>query len=72
MNPRYAGKRLYNGEDKAQGKWEPILDEETSRRLEEMLTDPRRRTAPDDLNAKYLLSGILASRQHGKRPVKGR
>jgi site-specific DNA recombinase len=67
MNPRYAGKRLYNGEDKGQGKWEAILDEETSRRLEEMLTDPRRRTAPDDLNAKYLLSGILVCGKCGRK-----
>ncbi|MEV7457980.1 recombinase family protein [Pseudarthrobacter oxydans] len=67
MNPRYAGKRLYNGEDKALGKWELILDEETSRRLEEMLTDPRRRTAPDDLNAKYLLSGILVCGKCGRK-----
>lgn len=43
----------------AAGQWEPIIDEETSRRLKEVLTDPRRRTAPDDLNSKYLLSGIV-------------
>nr|WP_238989123.1 recombinase family protein [Arthrobacter ulcerisalmonis] len=58
INPRMAGRRIYNGEDKGAGKWEAILDEETHRRLEEKLTDPRRRTAPDDLNSKYLLSGI--------------
>lgn len=59
LNPRYAGKRLYNGEEmEAGGMWVPILDEETHRALEEKLTDPRRRTAPDDLNSKYLLSGI--------------
>lgn len=67
MNPRYAGKRLYNGEDMATGKWDAILDEETSRRLEEMLTDPRRRTAPDDLNSKYLLSGIAVCGKCGAK-----
>lgn len=76
INPRYAGKRLYNGEDKGTGNWEPILDEETSRRLEEMLTDPRRRTSPDDLNAKYLLSGILFCGKCGRKmfaaPVRNR
>lgn len=58
INPRMAGRRIYNGEDMGSGEWEAILDEETHRRLEEKLTDPRRRTAPDDLNSKYLLSGI--------------
>jgi site-specific DNA recombinase len=58
INPRMAGRRIYNGEDMGAGEWEAILDEETHRRLEEKLTDPRRRTAPQDLNSKYLLSGI--------------
>lgn len=58
INPRMAGRRIYNGEDMGSGEWEAILDGETHRRLEEKLTDPRRRTAPDDLNSKYLLSGI--------------
>ncbi len=77
MNPRYAGKRLYNGEEMAAGNWESILDAETSRRLEELLTDPRRRTAPDDLNSKYLLSGIAICGKCGAKmfaapvPAKG-
>jgi DNA invertase Pin-like site-specific DNA recombinase len=78
MNPRYAGKRLYNGEEMTiDGNWEAILDDETSRRLEEMLTDPRRRTAPDDLNSKYLLSGIAVCGKCGAKmfaapvPAKG-
>jgi site-specific DNA recombinase len=59
LNPRYSGKRLYNGEEmEAGGLWEPILSEDAQKALEELLTDPRRRTAPDDLNSKYLLSGI--------------
>jgi DNA invertase Pin-like site-specific DNA recombinase len=58
INPRYAGQRVYNGEDMGEGAWEPILDPETFRELEEKLTDPSRRVAPDDLTAKHLLSGI--------------
>ncbi|WPU08090.1 recombinase family protein [Pseudarthrobacter oxydans] len=59
LNPRYSGKRLYNGEEmEAGGMWQPILTEETQDALESLLTDPRRRTAPDDLNSKHLLSGI--------------
>jgi site-specific DNA recombinase len=75
VNPRYAGKRLYNGEEmEAGGLWDPILTEETHRALEERLTDPRRKTAPDDLNSKYLLSGICICGKCGKKmfasPVK--
>jgi len=59
LNPRYAGRRLYNGEDMGAGDWPVILDAETMDALEVKLTDPRRKNAPDDLNAKYLLSGQL-------------
>jgi site-specific DNA recombinase len=76
LNPRYAGKRIYNGEDMGAGDWAPILPEDMSRRLEEKLNDPRRRTAPDDLNSKYLLSGILDCAKCGRKmfaaPVKDR
>jgi len=58
INPRTAGRRLYNGEDMGAGVWEPIFSEDLHQALEQKLTDPRRRTAPDDLNSKYLLSGI--------------
>ncbi|GAA5201400.1 recombinase family protein [Arthrobacter gyeryongensis] len=78
INPRYSGKRLYNGEEMTTGgQWEAILDEDISRRLEELLTDPRRRTAPDDLNSKYLLSGIAVCGKCGAKmfaapvPAKG-
>jgi DNA invertase Pin-like site-specific DNA recombinase len=57
-SPRYAGRRLYNGDDMGMGEWAPILTEEQHRELEERLNDPRRRVAPDDLAAKHLLSGI--------------
>lgn len=76
INPRYCGKRLYNGTDMGSGLWEPIISEETLRALEERLTDPRRKTAPDDLNSKYLLSGICTCGKCGKKmfasPVKAR
>ncbi|XTR52895.1 recombinase zinc beta ribbon domain-containing protein [Pseudarthrobacter sp. So.54] len=65
LNPRYAGQQIYNGEDMGAGEWEPILDVETHKRLEVLLMDPRRRTAPDDLNSKYLLSGIVKCHKCG-------
>lgn len=71
LNPRYAGRRPYVDADgaaaEAIGAWEAILDAETHRALEEHLTDPRRRSAPDDLNSKYLLSGICVCRKCGKK-----
>lgn len=76
LNPRYAGKRVYNGEDMGMGAWPPILTEDQHQRLEVKLTDPRRKTAPDDLNSKYLLSGILECGKCGRKmfaaPVKDR
>ena len=76
INPRTAGRRLYNGEDMGAGVWEPIFTEDLHRALEDKLTDPRRRTAPDDLNSKYLLSGICQCGKCGKKmfasPVKGK
>lgn len=75
LSPRYAGRNLYNGEEIGSGNWEPILDVETSAKLEELLTAPGRRTAPDQLNAKYLLSGIATCGKCGSKmfaaPVKG-
>lgn len=77
LNPRYSGKRLYNGEEmEAGGLWESILSEDTQKALEGLLTDPRRRTAPDDLNSKYLLSGICICGKCGNKmfaaPVKAK
>lgn len=66
LSPRYVGRRLYNGDDMGAGEWEPILTEETHKALQEKLTDPRRKTAPADLNAKYLLSGIARCGKCGK------
>lgn len=68
LSERYAGTRTYNGvPQEVAGQWEAILDADTSRRLKEVLTDPRRRTAPDDLNSKYLLSGILVCAKCGAK-----
>ncbi|UNK47123.1 recombinase family protein [Arthrobacter sulfonylureivorans] len=67
LNPRNTGRRLYNGEDLGEGAWPAILDADTLQSLETKLTDPRRRTAPDDLNAKYLLSGIALCGKCGKK-----
>ncbi|MCV7744785.1 recombinase family protein [Micrococcus luteus] len=67
LNPRYAGRRMYNGEDVGPGDWPAILDRDTFDDLTVKLTDPRRRTAPDDLNAKHLLSGILTCGKCGAR-----
>lgn len=80
LNPRYAGRRPYVDADgaaaEAVGDWDPILDNETHRALAERLLDPRRRTAPDDLNAKYLLSGICICGKCGKKmyaaPIKAK
>lgn len=67
LNPRYAGRRIYNGEDTGPGDWPAILDRATFDALTIKLTDPRRRTAPDDVNAKYLLSGILTCGKCGAK-----
>ncbi|MEV8079765.1 recombinase family protein [Pseudarthrobacter oxydans] len=67
LNPRYIGKRMYNGDEmELAGDWDPILEPEVFEQLEIVLNDPKRRTAPDDLNAKYLLSGIAQCGKCGK------
>ncbi|MFF2344240.1 recombinase family protein [Pseudarthrobacter sp. NPDC058119] len=66
LNPRYAGRRIYNGDDIGDGEWPAILDAATSKDLEEYLTNKDRRTAPADLSAKYLLSGIAVCGKCGK------
>jgi hypothetical protein len=49
------------------GVWEPIFSVDLHQALEQKLTDPRRRTAPDDLNSKYLLSGIALCGKCGNK-----
>lgn len=58
LNPRYAGRAVYRGEDLGPGDWPAILDLDTADRLGELLRDPARRTAPASLDNKYLLSGL--------------
>lgn len=58
LNPKTYGRLIYKGDDLGPGQWPAILTADVFAELEQHLTDPRRRTAPDDLNAKYLLSGI--------------
>lgn len=74
LNPRTAGRRLYNGEDLGPGVWVPIFGEDLHKALEAKLLDPRRKTAPDDTNSKYLLSGIAMCGKCGNKmfasPVK--
>lgn len=68
LNPRYTGLRLYNGEPmEADGEWEPILTQQQLDGLEAKLNDPQRRTAPDDLNARHLLSGLLQCGKCGRK-----
>ena len=57
LNPRISGRSIYRGTDLGAGEWEPILDAETHRKVEERLRAPGRRTA-FNTTAKHLLSGI--------------
>ncbi|MBM0128063.1 recombinase family protein [Pimelobacter simplex] len=56
LNPRVAGHVVYRGELMSTN-GPAILDTETYDRLQALLTDPRRKTAPSTV-AKFLLSGI--------------
>lgn len=57
LNPRIAGRSMYNGTDLGAGEWTPILDPELHHKVEERLLEPGRRTA-FNTTAKHLLSGI--------------
>jgi site-specific DNA recombinase len=60
-NPRYAGIRVYQGEEVGEAAWEPIIDLETHLALKAKLTDPGR-YAPrrsTGRGASTLLSGII-------------
>ncbi|HZC71996.1 MAG TPA: recombinase family protein [Jatrophihabitans sp.] len=59
LSPRHAGRAVSNGVDYGRGEWPAIFDPDTAERLHAKLTDPRRRTAPESLAVKYLLSGLL-------------
>ena len=58
LRERNTGLRVHQGEVIGRGNWEPVLDEDTYRRVVAVLTDPDRRTSPPSNAVKYLLSGI--------------
>lgn len=67
LSPRLAGRAVSNGVDYGAGRWSAIFDAETAERLRVKLTDPRRRTAPESLGIKYLLSGLLTCGKCGAK-----
>jgi DNA invertase Pin-like site-specific DNA recombinase len=66
INPRHAGRAVSGGHDYGRGQWPAIFDPDTADQLVTVLTDPRRRTAPANLNIKYLLTGIAVCGKCGK------
>lgn len=58
LRERNAGLVVHHGTVVGSGDWEPILDEDTHRRVVAILSDPSRRTSPPSSAIKYLLSGI--------------
>ncbi len=57
VSPRHAGLATYRGDVTSDGTWEAIFDRDTHERLVAALTDPGRRTAPQN-RVKHLLSGL--------------
>lgn len=58
LRERNTGLRVHQGQVIGRGNWEPVLDQDTYRRVVAVLTDPYRRTSPPSSAVKYLLSGI--------------
>lgn len=58
LRERNTGLRVHQGQVVGRGAWEPVLDDDTHRRVVAILTDPGRRTSPPSSAVKYLLSGI--------------
>lgn len=58
LRPRNAGLVLHRGQVVGRGQWEPLVDEDTHKRVVAILADPNRRTSPASSAVKYLLSGI--------------
>lgn len=56
-NPRYAGLRVLRGQIVGKGTWERIVDEDSWRAVQVMLSDPTRRKSTDT-RSKWLLTGI--------------
>ncbi|MFI8458390.1 recombinase family protein [Kitasatospora sp. NPDC085464] len=62
INPRYAGIRVYNGDEVSTGKWEKILDLETYLSLVQLLVNPDRKRGTNagrsGRKAQSLMTGI--------------
>jgi DNA invertase Pin-like site-specific DNA recombinase len=65
MSLRIAGRRDHNGADMGPAEWPAILDDETHRRVVEILSRPERRTPGRP--GGYLLSGIVRCNECGGR-----
>ena len=57
LRERNIGQRVHQGQVVGAGDWEPVLSDETYRRVVALLTDPTRRTSPG-ATVRHLLSGI--------------
>lgn len=81
-NHRYAGRRVYHGDDMAEGEWPAIVDVDTALAVRALLSAPSRSTA-SDRSIKFLLTSIAecgrcddgsvvatARTQHGVRVYK--
>ncbi len=80
QSPRYAGKRGRLGETVGDGQWPALVEEDTWRAVQRLLSDADRRTTPDTTR-RYLLSGLArcgvcgahmdtGRTQHGVRTLK--
>jgi DNA invertase Pin-like site-specific DNA recombinase len=58
VNPRNAGLRAYRGDIKGKAQWPAIVEEDTWRTANAMLTDSERRRGPGSSARKWLLSGL--------------
>lgn len=56
--PRNAGLRSHNGEIVAAGLWEPLVDEDTWRKAQVVLNEPKRRPGKKTVQ-RHLLTGVL-------------
>jgi DNA invertase Pin-like site-specific DNA recombinase len=70
INPRYAGRAIYQGETTGgRGNWEPLVSEEVFDVIQARLNDPRRLTRRLGMDRKYLGSGLYLCAEC-KEPVR--
>jgi DNA invertase Pin-like site-specific DNA recombinase len=70
INPRYAGRAIYQGEvTGGRGNWEPLVSEEVFDVIQARLNDPRRLTRRLGMDRKYLGSGLYLCAEC-KEPVR--